>query len=254
MDDFIKKWLKVEYPYRYTKFQHDTFQQTPIDQNELLGSLGELIFEYHNDPKEFKSNLRFLGFPELAEDIDQRPKNLKTRKGNLGEILACEYVRCFKGFDSLVFRLRYNPNPNTSMKGDDVLAFKLGDSFGNGREIVVGEAKVRKQFASIVIEEAYQKLNNVDRPKAKSIMFVHNLLRDQGRSDEANEVLSFVNRFSVNQPVQHHIVFLVTENSPRDRFRYLENQSTLVANLVAANLVIENLDNFVNSLFDYEVS
>lgn len=153
----------------------------------------------------------------------------------------------------MVYRLRYNPNPNSSMKGDDVLAFKFGRSGDQVYEVCLVEAKVRKKFTSDTVREAYAQFGAEPRPRPKSLIFIVNALRKEGRDDEANQVLIFLKRLSPHWLSQRYMIFLVTENKPKDPFRYIQEQETPIENLVACNLSITDLDNFVNAIFDYEV-
>ncbi len=67
-----------------------------------------------------------------------------TQKGNWCEILLAEYITSSSAAKLPVYRLRYNPNVQQSMKGDDVLAFDLET---NPVRIIIGEAKFRSTAA-----------------------------------------------------------------------------------------------------------
>ena len=85
-------------------------------------------------------NLRAEGYPVTDDDVHRFPRADKTRKGNLAEVFLAEYICAASNADVPVYRLRYNPNVEQSMKGDDVLAF----DFSSPRpRIIVGEAKFR---------------------------------------------------------------------------------------------------------------
>jgi len=253
-DNFIQVWLVREDPSPvYTTFQHVPLAENEDARRIVFVPLARTVFIYHNDPEEYRRNLETLGYSEAAEEIDQRPSDPNTRKGNFGEILASEYLRQCQGYTIPIYRLRYSSNPESSMKGDDVLAFKFGEPDGQSREILVVEAKVRARFASRIVQEAYNQLGNGPRPQPTSLVFVANTLRREGRSDEAGLVLEFLNRFSLQQPTQRHMIFIVTGNKPRTPFRCIQERETIIDNLIACDVCISDLDNFVNTLFDYEV-
>jgi len=253
-DDFIQVWLiRGNSDSTYTEFEHIPLVEVKQAREIIFIPLAETVFIHHNDPQEYRQNLEALGYSESAREIDQRPTDPNTRKGNFGEILASEYLRQYEGYTVPIYRLRYNPNPNSSMKGDDVLAFKFGESDGQEREVLVVEAKVRRCFASAVVREAYKQLKAGPRPQPTSLVFVANTLRREGRDNEASEVLTFLQRFSSHRLMQRYMIFLVMENRPRDPFRCIQEQETLIENLVCCNLSISNLNDFVNAIFDYEV-
>ncbi|GIK37994.1 MAG: hypothetical protein BroJett011_18270 [Chloroflexota bacterium] len=251
---FIQTWLtrQPSLP-TYTKFQHIPLAEVANSRNFVFKPLAETVFIHHNDPEELHDNLAALGYTETIKVLDKRPRTPKTRKGNFGEILASEYLRQAEGYQIPVYRLRYNPNPESAMKGDDVLAFKFGDPDGKGREILIAEVKVRNTFAAQVITEAYDQLQCGHRPRPKSIPFIVTILRKENRHDEADQVLAFLHKFAPYQPTRRTLLFLVTGNNPRDPFGAVQAQLDVINDLLAINVCIPELNAFVQALFDYEV-
>jgi hypothetical protein len=253
-DTFVRIWLTRQDPSpTYTTFRHISLAEVEDLRETVFVPLAETIFIHHNDPEEYRANVVALGYPELAETLDKRPRTSNTRKCNFGEILASEYLRQFEEYQIPIYRLRYNPNPESAMKGDDVLAFKFGEPDGSGREILIIESKVRGRFATEAVEEAYEQLESGHRPRPKSILFVVTMLRKDKRDDEADQVVRLLNKFSPNQPVRRNVIFLVTGNRPRDPFRYIQEREEVIENLIAADVCITNMDSFVNAVFDCEV-
>lgn len=251
---FLQTWLTRQPPLpTYTKFQHVPLAEVVNSRNLVFNPLAETVFIHHNDPEELRDNLFVLGYTETMEALDKRPRTTKTRKGNFGEILASEYLRQVEGYCIPIYRLRYNPNPESAMKGDDVLAFKFGDSDGKGREILIAEVKVRNTFATQVITEAYSQLQYGHRPCPKSLPFVVYILRKENRHDEADQVLAFLHKFAPYQPTRRTLLFLVTGNNPRDPFGAVQAQPNVIGDLLAINVCIPQLNAFVKALFDYEV-
>jgi len=109
------------------------------------------------------------------------PRDPTTRKGNWAEIFLCEYVKSSCQAELPVYRLRYNPNVEQSMKGDDVLAFDLD---ANPVRIIVGEAKFRaasSKAAVTEIVEALERSHRVGLPA--SLQFVADRLFQEGNED-----------------------------------------------------------------------
>jgi len=89
----------------------------------------------------------------LNEYINQQqflPVAEKTMRGNGAEIVLAEYLQASSNLQVLVYKLRYNPNVNQSMKGDDVL---LLNKENLSHKIIVGESKFRKVPNKAVVEE-----------------------------------------------------------------------------------------------------
>jgi len=253
-DNFIQGWLVCGNPAPiYTAFRHIPLVEIEDVREVVFVPFAETVFIYHNDPEEYHQNLEALGYSKAAKEIDQRPLDSNTRKANFGEILASEYLRQCLEYTIPIYRLRHSSNPDSSMKGDDVLAFKFGESDGQSREILVVEVKVRTHFASEIVQEAYRQLENGLRPYPTSLIFVVNALRKEGRDDEANQVLRFLDKFISPQPVRRHMIFIVTGNNPRDPFRCIQEQGTIIEDFIACDVCISDLGDFVNALFDYEV-
>lgn len=252
--DILNTWLTRREPSpAYTAFQHiNLFERSGLRET-VFDDLANTVFVHHNDPDEFRMELENLGYPETACALDARPSSLNTRVGNFGEILAAEYLRQCEGYQIPIYRLRYNPNPDSSMKGDDVLAFKFGDVDGRGREVLIVETKARTQFRNKIIKEAYEQIEKSHGTRPKSILFVMRILRKEGRDSEADRIRSFLNGFAPHRPTRRYMIFLVTGNEPRDPFGYIQGLDGVTDSLIAANVSISNLHSFVNSLFDCEV-
>ncbi len=254
-DNFIKEWLERGTPWpTYTTFRHVPLSERADKRDHVFNLLAGTIFIHHNDPEEYKEIVVELGYEQAAQEFDKRPRDDKTRKGNFGEILASEYLRQVEGYDLPVYRLRWNTNPDTSMRGEDVLAFKFGNPDGTGREICVTEAKVMSRYNRDEIEAAHKQLRSGHRPRPNSIPFVYSVLRLKGQREKAAAILAFQNRLVPHPPVRRNFLMLVTGNRPRNPFQVIEVEPELVENLTAANLSLTDLTNLVNELFEAEVN
>jgi hypothetical protein len=254
-NDFILKWLQ----YERSELDYKRLQYVPLSEREgvrvgILQSLARTIILYHNDPAEFSDIVERIGYPKAAKEFDKRPKVDNTRKGNFGEIVACEYLRQVEGFDLPVYRLRWNPNPDTSMRGEDAVTFKFGNRDGTGREICITEAKVMSRFRGETIREAHKQLIRDHRPRANSLPFIYTCLRATGETDKANAVLDFLDKTLPYPPSRRNFLMVITGNQPRDPFRVIEECESVVSNLIACNLSLRQLDEFVTELFEVEIN
>lgn len=253
-ENVIALWLQ---PYRdnknYSGFVYITLSEVEGLREKVVEPLAKTLFVHHNDPEKFRKNVEALGYPQAAKQIDKRPQIHSTRMGNFGEVLAAEFLKQHRGYDIPVYRLRYNQNPESSLKGNDLLAFKFGDSEERGRELVIGEVKTMSEFDSREIEHGYDQLLR-ERPRPKSIPFVVEVLQDQGKHEQANQVLRFLDELSPNKPTKVSFMFIVTGNEPRDPFAHIQGQKRIMPNLVAARVYLEGLGKLVDLTFSQEVS
>ena len=103
-----------------------------------------MLIRHHLSPEALdRDRQRLEAMQSLGFDADQSrmklfPTNPSTQKGNLAEVVLAEYIAAANEVSLPVYRLRYNPNVEQAMKGDDVLAFDL-DS--DPVRVIVGESK-----------------------------------------------------------------------------------------------------------------
>jgi len=255
-DEFIATWLTSTSPSpRYTRFEHQPLTEQIESREKVLPALARVVFLHHNDPQDYRQDIKALGYPGAAQAVDRRPRTANTRMGNFGEIVASEYLHQMLDYDIPIYRLRYNPNPESSMKGDDVLAFKFGNEDGSDREILVGESKAHQQFSRKAVEKAYHQLVEASRrPHPISLTFVVGMLRREGQPKKADSVLAYLNQFLPHKPRKRWLLFLVTGTRPSDPFGCLQERDSVVDNLIAVDVRIEDLAALVNSLFEQEIS
>lgn len=185
---FFSEWLRCEnLPVENLKI-HRKLSEVEGTRNFAIEQISEWIVRYHvsnstlrNLKRKREIILKKYGFENYLRTIKKKlPSAESTKKGNGTEIILSEYLQSTTAFDPLIYRLRYNPNVNQSMKGDDVLLFNLKNL---KERVVVGEAKFRQAPNKAVIEEV---VNNIGRSfKAPlSILFVASVI------DSSNEELA----------------------------------------------------------------
>jgi|Deesub1362A_J573_1020465.scaffolds.fasta_scaffold00077_110 hypothetical protein len=256
-DNFIIHWFTNGPGNNYKKFRHLELIEKNGAREVILEPLTAIIFIHHNDPEEFKQNLQYLGYPEVARELDRRPRDENIRKGNFGEILASEYLRQKEGYLIPVYRLRYSQHSDASPPGDDVLAFKLDQQKGSKKEICIAEVKVRNRFSSEAVKEAYEKIDKSYsglRPRPKSLLFVISILRKEKKDDIAEKLLNLLNRARGNPFNVRYIIFLITGNKPRNPFGAIESIEKPIRNLTAMNLTLNSLTELVNTVFERRIN
>ncbi len=243
-NNFIIHWLVDSPSNNYRKFTRLELVEKDGAREDVLEPLSTVIFIHHNDP-------------EAAKELDRRPGDENIRKGNFGEVLASEYLKQKEGYLIPVYRLRYSQHPDASPPGDDVLAFKLDSQKGSKKEICITEVKVRNRFDSDAVKEAYEKIDksyNGLRPRPKTLLFIIHILRKEKKDNLADELLNLLDRTRGNSFNVRHIIFLITGNKPRDPFNVIESIEKPVRNLTAVNLTLNDLTEFVNTVFEREVN
>jgi len=136
----------------------------PSDDDKLVDWLGRTLFKHHHSDyriQKLKENYAKLGFTNYSNYVEQHrrlPQADKVKKGNATEIILTEYIqRCLDKELVKVFKLKYNPNVDQAIKGDDTLMVNV---FNDGKRdrvrLYLGEAKFRakptKQIVNTLAE------------------------------------------------------------------------------------------------------
>lgn len=125
---------------------HRSLSQDEGCQDETIKQIRQALVRHHANPamlerdRRRRALLRQLGYAGSKAQSRRLPRSPITQKGNLAEVFLAEYLVASADAALPVYRLRYNPNVEQSMKGDDVLAFDLD---ADPVRVIIGEAKFR---------------------------------------------------------------------------------------------------------------
>jgi hypothetical protein len=253
-------WLvPIEPRVRYTQFQHLEYEERAEERSRVQDRLTRMVHSYHTRSSSDINLLSTLGYPLTSQVMigDQRPKSAKTRRGHLAEILACEFARERLGYEIPVHRLRYNPNPDQSMKGDDILGFRFATVQREPHSILVGEAKYRNQYSSEVVLEAYEALCKGFRPYPASVEFVATLLYMKGERNKADLVRQVKNQLaSMPRRVnKYYLLFLATRGRPSNPFKCIEEMAEVLDNLIVINVSFQKcIGDWISHVYEREIS
>lgn len=253
------RWLvPVEPRTRYSKFKHLEYEESAEERPCIQDTLTRMVHSYHTLSSSKISLLAALGYPLTSQAMigDQRPKNADTRRGHLAEILACEFTREQLGYEIPVHRLRYNPNPDQSMKGDDILGFQFATVQRKPHNVLVGEAKYRTRYSSEAVMEAYKALCEGFRPYPASVEFVATLLHLKGDQDKANLVRQVKNLLtSAPRKVRrHYLLFLATKGRPNNPFERIEKMEEVLDNLIVINVSFQKcIDDWISQVYERDI-
>lgn len=157
-----------------------------------------------------------LEFPRAAAAVRNRlPTEKRIRSGDLGEIIATDYVIHKAEFTVPLLRLRYKDDRNMSMRGDDIIALDMN---ATPVRMLKAEVKSRAELAAAVVAEACVALaNNGGRGKPSSLSFISMQLRREG-NDALALVLESLQETDVHPERIVHLVFTFSGNPPVSYF------------------------------------
>lgn len=155
---------------------------------------------------------RMGDFPETVSFIRNRlPTQRRVMSGDLGEILATEYVNQYTDFRVPLKRLRWKDDRNTAMRGNDGLAHRRTNDTDSFLKV---ESKSRANLSTTVVAAAVADLQkHSGRPNPSSLAFISGRLRELGRDDEAI-VFERIQRRPPRRSQVEHLVFTFSGNDP----------------------------------------
>jgi HamA len=202
---------------------HRVLQDEHLQPAEFTAAMSQWIVNHHLSPEAIERDQirrEALTRQGLVDPVQRFPTNLSTQKGNWAEILLAEYVSASCAVNVPVYRLRYNPNVDQSMKGDDVLAFDLNS---NPVRVLVGEAKFRSTPSKAVVEELIDALVRSHSGNIPaSLQFVADRLFDSG-DDELGAKVMACNGLIAQGRLQLDYVGLLV--STRNAHRHMERNA-----------------------------
>lgn len=190
-----------------------------------------------------------LGYDEAADALRVlTPTDTKTRSGELGEILATEYINETLATKVYVKRMRSKDERNTSMRGDDLIGVHLDDA---GRLLVLkGESKSRTAMTIEKLLEAEEKLlENDGRPSQHSAGVIANILVRTNLP--LGIALTKFNSRKRDADELSHIIVALTQSKPRLIFpTFLKRayKTGITRRLVA--LIVKDHQKTIARLFD----
>jgi len=249
-------WLAhTDYPTTVSK-KHRKLDENNSLRNQAIDKIADWIVNHHIIEQkigaiERKAQiLQKHDFEEYVKSLNLLPSIEDTMKGNIAEIILVEYLQESTGFSPIIHKLRYNPNVNQAMKGDDVLLLNPDNVF---EKIIYGESKYRSTPSKQAIEEAVSNLEGNKRLPV-SIGFVADRLYEMGDSELADQLMDLQSLLKNNSIDVHNVGFLVSTKSTttpsKDTSKQVEKHlNTTNSNLVFVSLGLDNPIEIVEESF-----
>lgn len=203
----------------------------------------------HHSSFDLTKELVDLGYPCTANALRQRssgnPADAETTQmAHLGEVLGAEYVQAFLGYTARFFPKRFNPNPEQSMKGPDIIGLRDDP---HSPHLLIGEAKTYQYFDGRAIAEAYDYLIRVHHMKTDCLLHP---LREMARAEEDRAWSDIIARHLAFQVPRQYLILSITESSPKQPFGCLDQPSDgSLPGLMAVHVQIADLKQHLRVLF-----
>lgn len=231
---------------------HRSLSKNSQDNKKFIQSIRTLLVAHHISPEAAKryaatkEAMKDLGHEQTYERMSRFPINENTQKGNLAEIVLAEYIAESGNLSIPIYRLRFNPNIDQAMKGDDVLAFDLDSE---PVRILVGESKFRQKSSKAAVEDIVSGLlKSHQGGLPASLQFVADRLFEQQNFDLGQKVLNCSLHFVKGQLRLDYIGFLMSDKKTSEKIQ--EYKDGILHRLVMISLNLDNPNSIIEPCFD----
>lgn len=181
----------------------------------LVAGLVDLLPDFYIAPESIADILARLGKNAAAQKLrDKIPQVKKIRSGDIGEVLASEYIEDYTDFKVPIRKLHWRDHRNMAMRGDDVIGLYV-NPLNQTVRFLKTEAKSYKSLGTAVFSEARKELDNDNGlPSPHALGFVIDRLKNIGNSELADllEKVQLVDGIKANQV--EHLLFTFTASNP----------------------------------------
>ena len=245
----LGEWLiHTDNPTTVSK-KHRKLEENNGLRNQAINRIAEWIIEHHISEKKMKllerkaTLLQKHDFDEYVKSAKLLPTADITKKGNVAEIILVEYLQESTGLSPIIHKLRYNPNVEQSIKGDDVLLLNPSNV---SEKIIYGESKFRSTPTEDAIKEAVSNLEGNKRLPI-SIGFVAEILYEQGNDSLADELMDLQVLLKGENTNVHNVGFLLSSKTTSAQVE--RHLNTTNPNLVFISLGLNNPIEIVEESF-----
>ena len=251
MTDLYQNWCRDR---RTVVGEKTLWRLAELDQGRgfALGELPGRVLNHYVSDDEIAAFLEALGYSGAAECIRTLlPEAATGRSGDLGEILAAEFVEERLDYEVPVRKLRGKDHRNMAMRGEDVIGVASDDE--DQLWLLKGEAKSARSLSRRTVEDARTKLEeNHGRPSAHSLIFVGRQLiqsEDRKRKDLGEKILNAATDQGTPANRLAHLLFTLSGNQVTAVIRIDFDAADGTREQHSANLRIPDHREFVEAVY-----
>ena len=177
--------------------------------------IADIIPDHYASPERVAAILDKLGKEQAAAYLRQKlPQESKIRSGDLGEILATQYIDDCTNYKAPIKRLRWKDHREMAMRGDDVIGIALPTKTASIK-FLKSEVKSRKSLSRRVVEEARLALNSGGGlPAPHALAFVSDRLHETGQDQLADLISLAQLKDGISENQVQHLIFTFCGNEP----------------------------------------
>jgi hypothetical protein len=223
----------------------------PEDLPKGHDAISSIVPTHYASEEHIARNLARLGKAAAADFIRQKlPTSRSIRSGDLGEILATEYIANQTTYTVPVKRLRWKDHRNMAMRGDDVIGFAQDPATGR-LFFLKTEVKSRASLATAVVVEAREALDKDNGlPSAHALSFISARLLESGNTALADAIDDEQLKYGISPQAVTHLLFTFSGNSP---IGFLSTSLAACAGAIpqlCVGLRIDDHKGFISAVYD----
>lgn len=159
--------------------------------------------------------LRKLGKHAAAALVEGKlPTTKAIRSGDLGEILATEWIAACSGYQVPIKRLRWKDHRNMAMRGEDVIGLKQ-DANTHRLFFLKTEAKSRATLTGQVVTQARAGLDKeTGLPSGHALTYISARLVETGNELLADAIDNATLNVGIAPNTVRHLMFTFSGNAP----------------------------------------
>lgn len=244
-------WLNInDIPVTTTKCHRELTEKNTEENEGLILWMANKLISHHYSTfrlEQLKKKYKELGFEKYADQNRKLPVVDKVKKGNATEILLTEYIQSTLNRELVkVFKLKYNPNVDQAIKGDDTLMIDLFKQDGrNDLKIYLGESKFRTTPSKQVVDDISSSLEKEKMPLSYSFL-VEEIAKNN--VELALKIDDFIVQ-DIKDKGQLIYTGLLLSNENTSRF-VETNLNNNNPELIFISIGIQNPENFIKIVFD----
>ncbi len=192
--------------------------------------------------------LKMGGYAQAAETIvNSLPTSKRTQSGDLGELIATEYVDAQTPYRVPIRKLRWKSDRQMPMHGNDVVAVVPSS---NPVRAVKVECKSRAAFAAAVVEEAANTLDAHDgRPNPSTLAFITKRLYEENRDTEADVYKRLQADGALTARQITHVIFALSGRDPSNLLSAAPKPKKAGIRRNAVAVVVDDHADFVAAVY-----
>ena len=221
--------------------------------SQLIKAVSEILPTHYISEETLQSWLEKLGASKALKLLKQKlPEDKKKNSGDLGEILATEYVNHELEYEVPIKKLRWKDSREQSLRGDDLIGFIDKE---NVLKILKGEVKSSVYITLSIIKKLEKQLNsNEGRPNRHSILFITERLRELGNTPLANKIERIIAEESIKRENIEHLGFTFSGNCPKEIHLKSLNKYNGTIKRIFVGLHIRDHQDFIKTVYQEAVT